>query len=341
MAYKAIFLDRDKTLVEDPGYINSPEQIKLMTGIPEALVQFRRLGYKLVVVTNQSGVARGIITEQTLKEIHEHLERLLERNGVKLDAIYYCPYHPDGNVKKYRRESDLRKPNPGMLLLAAKQIDIDLSISWMIGNSHRDITAGCRAGCKTILLDTPGQTKTAVNYIKPEYETTIPDYKAVNMKEAVNIIRRHEGLLKQTSGVSEPTSKIQEPPPDTKAKEPDQLPDQDLTQKPSSHIAEVLTESLKQKQTEPEPADEQVETMLREIIMLLKGIQRQSMFNEFSGTKLLAGTLQVIAGFCLLISLVLFLRDTARQASPALIALGFAAVLQLMALTFYLMRDRK
>jgi D-glycero-D-manno-heptose 1,7-bisphosphate phosphatase len=333
MAHKAIFLDRDKTLVEDPGYINSPEQIKLLPGISEALVQLGQLGYKLIVVTNQSGVARGITTEQTLKEIHEHLERLLERNGVKLDGIYYCPYHPDGNVKKYRRESDLRKPNPGMLLLASKQMDIDLTQSWMVGNSYRDIAAGSRAGCKTILLDTPGQTKTALNYTKPEYETTMPDYKAVNMKEAVNIIRRHEGLLKKPFEASESTSKMQETTADLKES------DQDTTQKPSSNIAEVLTESPKQKQ--PESAKEQIETLLREIIALLKGIQRHSMFNEFSGTKLLAGTLQIIAGFCLLMSLALFLRDTTRQESPALIALGFAAVLQLTALTFYIMRDRK
>lgn len=336
MAHKAIFLDRDKTLVEDPGYISSPEQLRLLPGIPEALVQLSRLGYKLIVVTNQSGVARGIITEQTLKEIHEHLEQMLERNGVKLDAIYYCPHHPEGSVQKYRRESDLRKPNPGMLLLAAKQMDIDLSNSWMIGNSHRDIIAGRRAGCRTILLDTPGATKTALDYTSAESATSTPDYKAVNMKEAVNIVRRQEGLLKKPPQTSEPTSKIQEPAPDTEEKE--QSADQDLLKQPPKHSAEAFTESSPQNQAQS--ANEQIETMLREIIVLLKGIQRQSMFSEFSGTKLLAGTLQVIAVFCLLMSLW-FLRDTAGQASPALITLGFAAVLQLMALTFYIMRDRK
>jgi D-glycero-D-manno-heptose 1,7-bisphosphate phosphatase len=336
MAHKAIFLDRDKTLIEDPGYISSPEQLQLLPGIPEALVQLSRLGYKLIVVTNQSGVARGIINEQTLKEIHEHLEQMLERNGVKLDAIYYCPHHPDGSVQKYRRESNLRKPNPGMLLLAAKQMDIDLSNSWMIGNSHRDIIAGRRAGCRTILLDTPGATKTVLDYTTAESATSTPDYKAVNMKEAVNIIRRHEGLLKKPSQSLETTSKIQEPIPDTEEKE--QLSEQDSLRQPFKHSVETVTESLPQNQTQS--ANEQIETMLREIITLLKSIQRQSMFSEFSGTKLLAGTLQVIAVFCLLMSLW-FLRDTARQASPALITLGFAAVLQLMALTFYIMRDRK
>ncbi len=337
MAHKAIFIDRDKTLVEDPGYISSPEQLKLLPGVPEALIQLSRAGYKLVVITNQSAVARGIITEQTLKEIHEHLKQMIESDGAKLDAIYYCPYHPDGSVKKYRRKSDLRKPNPGMLLLAAEQMDINLSGSWMIGNGHRDIIAGRRAGCKTILLDTPGETKPALDYTTTETDLSTPDYKAVNIKEAVNIIKRYEGLLKQPSEVSESTPKIEKPP--MNAKKTDQSPEQDSTKQPLKQPAEAITELLKQEQTEP--ANEQIEPLLREIVVLLKGIQRDSMFSEFSGMKLLSGILQVIAGFCLLMSLGLLLRDTAGQSSPALISLGFAAVLQLMALTFYIMRDRK
>jgi D-glycero-D-manno-heptose 1,7-bisphosphate phosphatase len=299
------------------------------------------MGYKLIVVTNQSGVARGIITERVLNEIHQRLKQLLERRGVKLDAIYHCPYHPEGSVPKYRRESDLRKPSPGMLLLAAKKMDIDLSRSWMIGNSHRDVIAGGRAGCKTILLDTPGATRDALDYSEEQSSST-PDYKAVNMKEAVNIIRRYEGLLKQPSltPTPEPTSKTEQTPPDVKEN------DQPMEQDSSEVTTEVTSQSQQiqpeanQDQTSP-AHHEQTEAMLREIIVLLKGIQRHGMFSEFSATKLLAGVLQVVAGFCLLMSLGLFLRESKAQASPALITLGFAAVLQLMALTFYLMRDRK
>ena len=95
MANKAVFLDRDNTLIEDPGYISHPDQVKLLEGVPEALSELRRMGYKLIVVSNQSAVARGIITEEVLAQIHEHLEELLTRQGAVLDKIYYCPDHPD------------------------------------------------------------------------------------------------------------------------------------------------------------------------------------------------------------------------------------------------------
>ena len=127
MANKAVLLDRDDTLIEDPGYINHPSQVKLLDGVAESLAELRAMGYKLVVVSNQSGGARGIGTEQVLGEIHDRLKTLLAEKGAYLDAIYYCPYHPDGIVPKYRKESDLRKPGPGMILQAAQEMDLDLS----------------------------------------------------------------------------------------------------------------------------------------------------------------------------------------------------------------------
>ena len=144
MSDKAIFFDRDDTLIEDPGYINHPDQVKLLDGVAEALIELKALGYKLIVASNQSAVARGIITEEMLGEIHDRLKQLLSEKGAFLDGIYYCPYHPDGIIQRYRKESDLRKPNPGMLLVAADEMDIDLSQSWMIGNSSRDIEEYCR-----------------------------------------------------------------------------------------------------------------------------------------------------------------------------------------------------
>jgi len=160
MSNKAVFLDRDNTLIEDPGYINHPDQVKLLEGVAEALIELKALGYKLIVVSNQSAVARGIVTEKVLAQIHDRLKQLLAERGAYLDRIYYCPYHPDGVVPKYRKESDWRKPNPGMLLTAADQMDIDLNQSWMIGNSSRDIEAGLRAGCKTISSGRATQSQT-------------------------------------------------------------------------------------------------------------------------------------------------------------------------------------
>jgi len=146
MSEKAVFLDRDDTIIKDSGYINDPEDVNLLPGAARGLLQLRSMGYKLVLVSNQSGVARGIVTEKALGDIHERLEELLAKEGAYLDGIYYCPYHPEGSVAKYRRESELRKPNPGMLLRAAEQFDIELGASWAIGDSQRDIEAGLRAG---------------------------------------------------------------------------------------------------------------------------------------------------------------------------------------------------
>jgi len=186
MAQKAIFLDRDDTLIDDPGYIREPEQIKLLPGAAEAIVQFKKMGYLLIILTNQSAIARGLLTEEKLASIHQRLKSMLAAEGAFIDRIYYCPYHPDGTVEGYNIESPLRKPSPGMFHLAAKELDIDLSRSWMIGDRYRDIEAGKAAGCHTILVDAPGKIR--------EQKSTdpLPDRKAVNLREAVNIIRMYE-----------------------------------------------------------------------------------------------------------------------------------------------------
>ena len=126
MAFKAVFLDRDNTIIEDPGYINHPSQVKLLPSAADALRDMKSLGYKLIIVSNQSGVARGIVTEEVLNKIHERLLKLLRKHGVFIDGIYYCPYHAEGVIEKYRKASDERKPNPGMLLRAAEELDIEI-----------------------------------------------------------------------------------------------------------------------------------------------------------------------------------------------------------------------
>jgi D-glycero-D-manno-heptose 1,7-bisphosphate phosphatase len=184
MSNKAIFLDRDDTIIEDPGYINSPDQVKLLQFASSAVADFRKMGYKLIVISNQSGVARGIITEQALGQIHERLKQLLAEQNAYLDRIYYCPYHPDGVIQKYRKDSDWRKPKPGMLLAAAKEMNLNMSDSWMIGNTYQDVAAGKAAGCRTILIK---------QYLKlPVKKQGDPDadFEAVNLREAVNIIKR-------------------------------------------------------------------------------------------------------------------------------------------------------
>jgi D-glycero-D-manno-heptose 1,7-bisphosphate phosphatase len=321
MSNQAIFLDRDDTLIEDSGYINHPDQVKLLDGVPEALIELRELGYKLIVASNQSAVARGIITEKVLAQIHDRLQQLLAEKGASIDRIYYCPYHPEGAVAKYRQESDWRKPKPGMLLAAAKEMDIDLRESWMIGNSDRDIEAGARAGCKTIRIDQPERDKSS------EQGTTVtrikPDYRAVNLREAVNLIKRCRRGIDEGVQETQPPAQIEQP-----AQTPEAPPAEAPVQQPES-------ETLEQ-----EIAGDRTEQLLSEILQQLRNTQRTEMFGEFSVMRLLAGITQVIVLFCLLMA-IWFLTSPARSYNAVFVALSFAAVLQLMSLTFYIMQERK
>lgn len=318
MSNKAIFLDRDGTIIEDPGYINHPDQVKLLEGVPEALQELIAIGYKLVVVSNQSAVARGIVTEKVLGEIHDRLNQLLGEKGIRLDGIYYCPYHPDGAIPKYRKESNLRKPNPGMLLTAAEQMHIELNQSWMIGNRDRDIEAGTRAGCKTILINHPSHNK---QHTPGESN---PDYKAVNLREAVNIIKKYHRHLAEASVQGQPSSYDQSQTFETATEQPPTL-------KPA-HSKTVLSRQ--------EAGNQSSEQLLVNILEQLKSMQRTEMFGEFSIMRLLAGIVQVIALFCLLISIWLLMGPN-QQDNSVLIALGFTGVLQLISLTLYVMQRRK
>jgi D-glycero-D-manno-heptose 1,7-bisphosphate phosphatase len=150
----AVFLDRDNTLIEDPGYLRDPAQVRLLDGVAGSLWRLRQAGYEIVVASNQSGVARGLITEEQVQAVNDRMRELLRSDDADVDAIYYCPHldGPEAVVEEYRRESDLRKPAPGMLLQAATERGLDLHRSWMIGDSPRDVQAGRAAGCRTIML---------------------------------------------------------------------------------------------------------------------------------------------------------------------------------------------
>ncbi|MCP4591388.1 MAG: HAD family hydrolase [bacterium] len=180
----AIFLDRDNTLIEDPGFISHPDQVKLLPGTAEALRRLRAGGYRIIVVSNQSGVARGLFDEEQLGRIHARLGELLAAEGVNLDEIRYCPYL-DGEeavVEAYRQDSPLRKPRPGMLLEAARQRNLDLSRSWMIGDRMSDVQAGAAAPCRTILVGpAPAQYNGGVT----------PDHVVSTLLEAARVVEEH------------------------------------------------------------------------------------------------------------------------------------------------------
>jgi D-glycero-D-manno-heptose 1,7-bisphosphate phosphatase len=186
MANKAVFVDRDNTLIEDPGYISDPSLVRLLPGVELAIKSLSQQGFKVVVVTNQSGIARGLLSEEALGQIHRELGRQLGEHGANLDGIYYCPFHPEGTVEKYTCDSELRKPKPGMLLAAAKDLDIDLAASWMVGDSPRDIEAGQRAGCRTIRVRTQHDPASGEN----SDEDSQADYTVRNLVDAAKVIIR-------------------------------------------------------------------------------------------------------------------------------------------------------
>ncbi|OQY05577.1 MAG: hypothetical protein B6I25_05380 [Planctomycetales bacterium 4572_13] len=249
MAQKAIFFDRDDTLISDSGYMRRPDQVNLLPGVPETMIQLKKMGYLLVVVTNQSGIARGFLTENELDKIHQELKRQLAAEGAEIDKFYYCPYHPDGAVKDFSVESNLRKPNAGMFFQAEEDLDIDLTQSWMIGDSYRDIQAGKAAGCHTILVDVPGKIREK----KPN--DAEPDRKAVNLREAVNIIRMHV-FHQKAKAVKQTSEQSQGPEESPESSEPE--PAGEIVSDKSETIAPI---SPPQTRTE-EFADETLATPL-------------------------------------------------------------------------------
>jgi len=154
MGQRGVFLDRDGTINEEVEYLSNVDQLKLIDGVTEAIRLLNNAGYKVVVITNQSGIARGYITEAQVKTIHTELEKMLQKENAYIDGIYYCPHHPDADVDAYKVDCDCRKPKRGMLEQAAKDLDIDLKNSFVIGDKLSDLGAGAAAGCRKILVRT-------------------------------------------------------------------------------------------------------------------------------------------------------------------------------------------
>lgn len=154
---KAIFLDRDGTINKYKGFITSPEELELIDGVAEAISIMNEKGYLVIVITNQPVIARGECTLDTLQEIHNKMETLLGEKGAYIDSIFYCPHHPDKGFKgeraEYKKICECRKPKPGMILEAAKRFNVNLSNSYMVGDSISDIEAGKAAGCKVVYLN--------------------------------------------------------------------------------------------------------------------------------------------------------------------------------------------
>jgi len=159
MTIRAVFLDKDGTLIENVPYNVNPNLIRLSPFAGPALQLLSEEGYALFVITNQAGIANGLFTESALLDVHERIQELLAEYHVNLRGFYYCPHSPTGKVKPYALHCTCRKPFAGMLYAAAREHDIDLDQSWMIGDILNDVEAGRRAGCRTILVDNGNETE--------------------------------------------------------------------------------------------------------------------------------------------------------------------------------------
>jgi len=184
---RAIFLDRDGVLVEDVDLLTSPTELKILPGVPEALSQLKAAGFLLLVVTNQTVVPRGLATLDEVEAINNYLNSQL---GALIDDFYVCVHHPHATLPEFRSDCDCRKPNPGMLLQGAKEYDVDLSGSWMVGDRISDIIAGFRAGCRTIQLYTGLHDAPPIVSADMPEQLPEPDFSCSSLTEATEIIIR-------------------------------------------------------------------------------------------------------------------------------------------------------
>jgi D-glycero-D-manno-heptose 1,7-bisphosphate phosphatase len=192
MGNRAVFLDRDGTINEEVGYVNHIERFFLLPRVSQAIRLLNQHGWKAVVVTNQSGVARGYFPESLIHQVHQKMKKLLESDEAHLDGIYYCPHHPDIGVPPYRQKCRCRKPATGMIEDAMRELALDLSQSYMVGDRGVDIEFAHSIGAKAILVLT-GYGKGEWEYSGAQWKVK-PDHIAQDLFEAVQWILQQEGL---------------------------------------------------------------------------------------------------------------------------------------------------
>jgi D-glycero-D-manno-heptose 1,7-bisphosphate phosphatase len=186
---RAVFLDRDGVLIEDVHLLTKVEQVRILPGVAVALCRLTDVGFKLIVVSNQTVVSRGLATEGDVVAVNERLQQLLlEGSGPTLDGFYVCPHHPKATLSAYRSDCQCRKPRPGMLLQAAREHGIDLGNSFMIGDRITDIIAGAKAGCRTVLVHTGQHAAAPIETVEPIDPTIRPDYSCSGLNTAADWI---------------------------------------------------------------------------------------------------------------------------------------------------------
>ena len=332
MKRPAVFFDRDNTLIISDGYLGDPSKVVLVEGAAEMVARVRSLGYAVVVFSNQSGVARGMFTEDDVHRVNGRLDELLadQNPTAVIDRHEFCPFHPEGTVEAFAKDSDLRKPKPGMIFQAADKLALDLSRSWVIGDAPRDIEAGKAAGCKTIWYK---DSRLPQSSAARELMLTVPDAVVSTMREAMDIIAR-EALMRQASApefvaprpepspvpmtMSEPAEESSRPQPETR-RAAVAGPKSVQSAKPLMQVlAQKRAAAANAEQTPAPSADAPLATVaptsarLEELAeQILQELQRRREVHEpeFSVSKLLAGIIQIVSLAVLLLAYALYRQD--------------------------------
>ncbi len=314
---KAVFLDRDGTVIEDMDYGAEVTRLRFLPGALEAIQRLNRAGYLVVIVTNQSGVARGLFSEDELEEFNRKLILLAQEHDARIDEVYYCPHHPEGKVPIYTVDCRCRKPKPGMLLRAAEALDIDLRASFAIGNMPRDVEAGRRAGCRTIFIQTEAAPESQASAIAS-------DFSVDGLSEAVDIILEAPALERE--------EKMPETVPRTCAHCGKEILDEDLEAgRAIEEEGEYLCPECAPKEEPPAPEASRLEEILRQIQIDLKNLSTHLTYEKFSIWNVLGGIAQ---GGALLAMFLAFQARTSYELSHSLLL--WAVLAQLLALTCFL-----
>jgi len=185
----AVFLDRDGVLIEDVHLLTQPAQVRLADRALWAIRSLKQAGYQVIVITNQTVVARGLASEDDVEVVHEWIQHLLvEGGGDNVDAFYFCPHHPNATLPAYRVVCECRKPRPGLLLQAAREHGVDLNCSYMVGDRITDIIAGKKAGCWTILIESGRHLDPPIESPDPIDPSYQPDFVCADLRQAVRRI---------------------------------------------------------------------------------------------------------------------------------------------------------
>ncbi len=328
MKREAVFLDRDGTIIEDSGYVDNPDKVKLIPRAAEAIRKLNKAGYLIVIASNQSGVARGLFDEATLSAVHHRMEELLHKEGATIDGAYYCPFLAGGEavVEKYRRESDLRKPRPGLLLQAGQEMHIDMRASWMIGDAPRDVEAGKAAGCRTVLID-PREQHTD--------DKSQPTHRADNLLQAADFVLEAEPPIETPQ---EPETRLSTgaiaPIEEQLIATPTEKPNSGATE--SAKSDESSDEEKKQTATKsPSSLDDirdRLDIALPRIEKQLDRIYRRGRQDDFSIVRLFGALLQMFAIAAAIWGALTIASGPADQASARLLLAIFLQIAALVTL---------